>query len=175
MSRKAIALATMALFILFSAGCLTWGTKEIRTSADLPRRDKAILSVVKRSGEVIEFSRTAPARIAGNQVVGMTDVVRERDVEIEGPFPLIKKVEGRIAEVTDAEGRTWSVRKVLKQEPNMMTVRVAERVTGSVTIPLAEVWQVKIKRTNAALTVLAIFGVGAVAFVALAAYFITRD
>jgi hypothetical protein len=175
MFKKAIAMVTMAAFLLFSTGCLTWGTKEIRTSADLPRRDKAILSVVKRSGEVIEFSRTAPARVVGNQVVGTTDLVRERDVEIEGPFPLIKKVEGRIAEVTDAKGRIWSVRKVLKQEPNMMTVRVAERVTGSVTIPLAEVWQVKIKRTNAGLTVLAILGVGAVTFVALAAYFINRD
>src|SRR5512137_22291 len=159
MSRKSIAVATIALFVLFSTGCMTWGTKEIRTTADYPGQNSGIVSVVKKSGEVVEFSRMAPARIVGNQVVGTADVVLVREVEIEGPFRLIKRLaDGTATEVTDAKGRVWSIRGVLKEEPNKMTARVADHVTGSVAIPLSEIGQVKIKKTNVALTILAGLG-----------------
>ena len=159
MSRKATALATMALFVLFSTGCMTWRTREINTSADAPRPDVRVRSVVMRSGEVIEFSREAPARIVGNQVVGTPASLGVRDVEIEGPFPLIKRrAEGTVTEVTDAKGRVWSVRRVLKEEGNRMTVRIADPARGAVAIPLSDIWQIKIKRTNTALTVLAALG-----------------
>lgn len=166
MSRKPIAVATIALFVLFSTGCMTWATKEIKTSADVPRPDVRIGSVVMRSGEVVEFSREAPARIAGSQVVGTVDAVREREVEIEGPFPLIdRNADGAVTRVTGADGKVWVVRKVLSEGPNTMTVRVAERVTGPVAIPLSDIWQIKVKRTNTALTVLAALGGTAAALV----------
>ena len=176
MPRKAVALMTMIVFVLFSTSCMTWGTKEIRTTADYPGQNSGILSVVKKSGEVVEFSRMAPARIVGNQVIGTTNVVIVRDIEIEGPFRLIKRLaDGTATEVTDAKGRVWSIRSVLKEEPNKMTVRVADHVTGPVTIPLSEVWQVKIKRADVALTVLAGLGFVAVTGVALLAYYVNRD
>jgi hypothetical protein len=165
-----IALATMTLFALFSTGCMTWGTKEVRTDADYPRPGKRVLSAVKRSGEVIEFSRTAPGLIVGDKLVGTPTSLGERDVEIEGPFPLVKRLaDGTVTEVTDTKGRVWSVRKVLKEEPNRMTVRIADPASGAVSIPLSDVWQIKIMRTNGALTALAILGtVGTAYVVALA-------
>jgi hypothetical protein len=169
MPKRTVAIFTTVVFGLFSASCMTWRLKEIRTSADMPRQGKRVLSVVKRSGEVIDFSREAPARIIGNQVVGTPVVLGERDVEIEGPFPLVKKrVDGTVSEVTDANGRIWSVRAVLKEEPNRMTIRIAELRAGTVEIPLSEIRIIKIKRTNTPLTLLAaVTGGGAVAFVAL--------
>jgi hypothetical protein len=134
-----------------------------------------VTRVVKKSGEVIEFSRYAPARIVGNQVVGTTRIAREREVEIAGPFPLIKRIDdGTPMEVTDAKGRVWSVRKVLREEPNRMTILAAEQVIGSVAIPLSEVWQIKIRRTNEPLTILAYLGAAGVALFAFTVYNISR-
>jgi len=167
MLKKAVALVTAVVFALVSTSCMTWGTKEIRTTADHPRPGKRVLSAVKRSGEVIEFSRAAPARIVGNEVIGTPTSLGERDVEIEGPFPLIKRLaDGTVTEVTDAKGRVWSVRKVLNEEPNKMIVRIADPMTGAVAIPLSEIWQVKIMKTNTALTILAALGTGGLAFLA---------
>jgi hypothetical protein len=167
MPRKAVAMVTMAAFLLFSTGCLSWGTKEVRTTADYPRPGKRVLRVVKRSGEVIEFSRAAPARIVGNEVVGTPASLGERDVEIQGPFPLIRRLaDGTVTEVTDAKGRVWSVRKVLKEEPNRMIIRVVDSMTGAVVIPLSEIWQITNRRMNVGLTVLAILGTGGLGFLA---------
>jgi len=159
MPRQTVAVFTAIVFVVFSTSCMTWRNKEIRTSADAPRPNVRILSVVKRSGEVIEFSRASPARIVGNQVVGTPAAFGERDVEIEGPFPLIKRLsDGTVTEVTDAKGRVWSVREVLKEEPNRMTLRIADPMSGAVSIPLSGIWQVKIKRANTPLTLLAFLG-----------------
>jgi hypothetical protein len=152
----------IVVFTLFSTGCMTWRNKAIRTSADYPAPNKGVVSVVKRSGEVVEFSRQDPARVVGGQVVGTT--VREREVEIEGPFPVIKKLsDGTVSEVTDASGRVWSVRRILKEGPDRMTVRIAERL-GPIAIPLSEIAQVKIKRSSTALTWLAVLGTAGAAW-----------
>jgi hypothetical protein len=175
MSRRSIAVATIALFVLSSTGCMTWRMKEVRTDADMLYSNVRVMRVVKKSGEVIEFSRYAPARIVGNQVVGTTRVAREREVEIEGPFRLIERhIDGTPAKVTDAKGRVWSVRKVLKDGPNRMTILATEQVAGSVAIPLLEVRQIKIWRPNTALTILAVLGAAGVACYALAYYSLSR-
>jgi ribosomal protein L18E len=156
MPRQAVAVFTAIVFVVFSSSCMTWRNKEIRTSADYPAPNKGVISVVKISGEVVEFSRKDLARVVGGQVVGTT--VRERDVEIEGPFPLIKRLsDGTVSEITDANGQVWSVRRILKEEPGRMTVRIAER-TGPIVIPLSEIAKIKIKRSSPALTILTVLG-----------------
>jgi hypothetical protein len=156
MPKRTVAIFTTVVFGLFSTSCMTWRTKEIRTSADAPRPGKRVLRVVKRSGEVVDFSRRSPARIIGNEVVGTLAGLEERDVEIEGPFPLIKRLaDGTAYEVTDAKGRIWSVLKVLNEEPGRMTIRITEMGAGTVAIPFSDIQRVKIMRTNRPLTVLA--------------------
>ena len=168
MPKKTVAIFTTVVFGLFSTSCMTWRTKEIRTSADAPRPGKRVLRVVKRSGEVIDFSRTAPARIIGSQVVGTPAGLGERDVEIEGPFPLIKRLaDGSVSEITDANGRVWSALRVLKEEPDRMTVRIADMRAGAVAIPISDIQRVKIMRANRPLTLLAFLaGTSACLFVA---------
>jgi hypothetical protein len=165
MLRQAVAVFTAIVFVVFSSSCMTWRNKEIRTSADYPAQQTRILTVVKRSGEVVEFSRTAPARVVGNQVVGTTSSIAEREVEIEGPFPLIKRQsDGTVTEVTDAKGRVWSVRSVLKEEPNRMTIRVVDSVVGPVAIPLSDIRQITNRKTDVGLTILALLGAGGLVF-----------
>ena len=167
MPRQAVAVFTAIVFVVFSSSCMTWRNKEIRTSADYPAQQTRVLTVVKRSGEVIEFSRTAPARIVGNQVVGTTSAIAEREVGIEGPFPLIKRLsDGTVTEVTDAKGRVWSVHRVLKEEPNRMTIRVVDNVIEPVAIPLSEIRQITNRKTDVGLTILAVLGAGGLVFLA---------
>ena len=170
MSKKAVAVLTAMVFVVSTTGCMTWKRQEILTSADHPGPNRRILSVVLRSGEVLQFSRTNPARVEGNRVVGTPTTLRERDVELEAPFPAIqKRSDGTVSEITDAKGQVWSVRKVLKEQPNGMTVRVAERI-GPVAIPLSEVRQVEIKDSAPGSTLLAILGLAGAVYLGWAAY-----
>ncbi len=169
MLKKSVAIFTMIVFGLFSTSCMTWRAKEIRTSSDVPRPGKQVLSVVKTSGEVIVFSRAAPARIIGSQVVGTPAELGAREVEIVGPFPLVKKrADGTPYEITDGSGRVWSVLRVMSEEPDRMIIRINEMRAGTVAIPFSDIRQVEIMRTNAPLTLLAaIAGGAAVAFAAM--------
>lgn len=165
MSRKAVAVLTVIVFAVLSVSCTTWRNKEIRTSADSPRPNKEVVSVVMRSGEVIRFSRAAPARIVDGQVIGTPASLGERDVEIEGPFPLVKRLaDGTVTEATDAKGRVWSVRRVLKEEPNRITIRVVDSVVGPVAIPLSDIRQITNRKTDVGLTILALLGAGGLGF-----------
>ena len=157
MPKKTVAIFTAVVFGLFSTGCISMARKEIRTSADYPAPNTRVLSVVKKSGETVTFSPGQPPRIVGDRIVGTVTTLRERDVEIEGPFPLIRRLaDGTVTEVTDARGKVWPVHRVLKEEPNRMTVRFVESVSGTVDIPLSEVLQIKYKRRDRLLTFMAL-------------------
>jgi len=176
MSKKAAALFTLAAFVLFSTSCTMWRTREINTTADYPKENRKILSVVKASGELVVFSKSNPGRLIGNVISGEATVVVMKRSEIVGPFPSIKKDgHGRIFEVTDSSGRVHSVQEVLKEETNKLTVQARYSTSGGVSIPLSEVKLVQFKATNGVMTALAVLGGIAGVFLGLAAYYINRD
>ena len=176
MSKKAAALFTLAAFVLFSTSCTMWRTREINTTADYPKENRKILSVVKASGELVVFSKSNPGRLIGNVISGEATVVVMKRSEIVGPFPSIKKDgHGRIFEVTDSSGRVHSVQEVLKEETNKLTVQTRYSTSGGVSIPLSEVKLVQFKATNGVMTALAVLGGIAGVFLGLAAYYINRD
>jgi len=160
MSRKATALFALAAFVLFSASCTTWRTKAVYTPADYPGPNKKVLSVVKTSGEVVEFSKEAPGRVWGGAVIGATTVVQKTSVEIDGPYVSVKKrADGTIYEVTDAKGQVHTVLLVLKEEPNKLTAQVRYPVTLTVSIPLSDLRSVQIRRIDVGKTALGVVGV----------------
>ena len=159
MSRKATALFALAAFVLFSTSCTTWRTKAVYTPDDYPGPNKKVLSVVKTSGELVEFSKEEPGRVRADAVVGVTTVLQKMNVEIEGPFFSVKKrTDGTIYEVTDAKGQIHPVLLVLKEEPNKLTAQVRYPTTLRVSIPLSDLRSVQIKRIDAGKTALAIVG-----------------
>ena len=176
MSKKAAALFTLAAFVLFSTSCTMWRTREINTTADYPKENRKILSVVKASGELVVFSKSNPGRLIGNVISGEATVVVMKRSEIVGPFRSIKKDDhGKIFEVTDSSGRVHSVQEVLKEETNKLTVQARYSTSGGVSIPLSEVKLVRFKTTNGAMTTLAVLGGIAGVWLGLAAYYIRRD
>ncbi len=158
MSAKTAAM-TLTVLALFSTSCTMWRTREVRTIADWPEQNQKILSVVKASGEYVRFSKSDPGLMRGNVIHGMTATTVSAPLEVEGPFPSIKKrPDGTIYEVTDRNGRTYSVREVLKDEGNKLTITVNRSERGTVSVPMSEARLIQVKQTNVPLTLAAIAG-----------------
>jgi hypothetical protein len=176
MSPKITALITIPAFVLFTASCSMWPTREIRSEADYPSQNRRVLTVVKTNGEVVEFSKTDPGLILGDEIRGTARVLVSEKTEIEGPFPQIKRrADGTIAEVTDAKGKVHLVQNVLREEPNLLVVQERYSAILQIAIPLSEVRLVTYKKTNTVLTVAAIALVGAMGLFALAMYALARE
>lgn len=158
-ARSAARIMTAATLALLSTACMTWATKDVRTVADWPRQNQKVLSVVTASGGVVQFTKSSPGRMQGNAIYGLAVLNAKDPIELEGPFPSVKKrPDGSVYEVTDRNGKVHGVKEVLKSEEDRMIV--VERSTGPVvvSVPIADARLVKLRKTNGPLTFLAIMG-----------------
>jgi hypothetical protein len=156
MSKKMIAVMTLGTFVVFSTSCVTWRRQEVNALVRPLPENTEVLTVVKTSGEFVQFSKAEPGLVRGFAVVGKGRVTKLR--EIAGPFLSVKKdKDGRIIEVTDAEGHVYSIQNLLSQGSNRMIFVGSELV--NVSIPLSGIRQVEFKRTNTLLTVMLALGV----------------
>lgn len=160
MRARRIARITMtAALSCLSTACMTWATKDVRTVADWPRQNQKVLSVVTASGGLVQFDKSSPGRMQGNAIYGLAVQYAKDPIEIEGPFPSVKKrVDGAVYEVTDRTGKVYGVKEVLKAEGDRMIV--VERSAGPVvvSVPIADARLVKVRKTNVPLTFVAIVG-----------------
>ena len=176
MPPKITAFSTIAAFVLFTASCSMWPTREIRTESDYPSQNRVVLTVVKTNGEVVEFSKTDPGLVLGDEIRGTARVLVNEKTEIEGPFPQVKRrADGTIAEVTDSKGKVHFIQAVLREEPNLLVVQERYSARLPIAIPLSDVRLVTYKKTNTVLTVAAIAVVGALGLFALAMYALSRE
>jgi predicted DNA binding protein len=131
-----------------------WTTKNV-TPYDHPGQRAKIISLVKKSGDLVVFSGADPGRVLGDVITGTAIVgVEER---IPTPIPTIKKrADGSVYEIVDRDGRTLLVWKVLNEGETEWTILAAGNAAQRISVPLAEISQVKYKKTNVALTILAI-------------------
>lgn len=160
MRARPVARMTMtAALALLSTACMTWATKDVRTVADWPRQNQKVLSVVTASGRLVQFDKSSPGRMQGNAIYGLAVLSAKEPIELEGPFPSVKKrADGSVYEITDRTGKVYGVKEVLKAEGDRMIV--VERSAGPavVSVPIAEARLVKVRKTNGPLTFLAIMG-----------------
>ena len=148
MARKCVTLITISAFVLFSSSCVTWSKKDVKTLVEPPAEGTAVLSVVKKSGQVLQFSKADPGRVRGFAVVGTARDASARRLDIAGPFPSIKqRPDGTVTEVVDANGQAYSVRQVLSREKDRMTIMASE--LGPVSIPLSEASVIEVRKDNA--------------------------
>lgn len=70
MCKKIVSSLTLGAFIVFSLSCYSAKNVDLKTLAGWERRDVVILSVLKTSGEHIEFSESKPGRISNDRIVG---------------------------------------------------------------------------------------------------------
>ena len=147
-ARKISALLTLAVFILISTACVTWSRKEVKTLTSPIPEGTAVLSVVKNSGQVIEFTKTNPGRIRGYTVVGAGKDAEMKQFEITAPFTSIRQGDkGQIVELVDGKGQGYVVKAVLSGDEYRMTILGVE--SNRLTIPLKEIATVRIRKDNA--------------------------
>lgn len=176
MSRKIISLFTLFAFIVFSLSCYSWKKKEVKTAADLRGKKGIIKSLVKTSGEYIEFSKNSLGRIYGDKIAG-TAVVLSKEVEIirDNIKEVKRDKKGMISEITNKDGKIYHVVAGTTREVSIqyhLTGKKEERIIffttyetyESVTIPLSEVKSVRVSKfdyVKAFIIVLGFVGVGA--------------
>ena len=149
MRKKVISLFTLLAFVLFSISCYPIATKEIKTSANWQGKKGKIFSVVKTSGEYIEFSKENPGRISGDNITG-TAIILSKEIILErGAIKKVRKHrDGRIFEVIDKEGKIYHVVGLLKEESYKVIFFVPYESSELVSIPLSEVNSLEIKRLS---------------------------
>ena len=64
------ALFTLAAFVVFSTGCVTRTTADMKLMPRPPAAGTEVLSVVKAGGERIEFSRSQPGQVRESTIEG---------------------------------------------------------------------------------------------------------
>jgi hypothetical protein len=157
MSRKTITVITLAAFVLTSTSCTMWRTKNINGISDVPSKSAKIMSVVKASGERIDFSNSDPGRIRGGSITGTAVAGLSVPIDIQRPFSSIKKrADGTVYEITDGSGRVYGVQSVLKEGEAQWSVLINDRTVQRVSIPLSDVRQIRFKKTNTIMSAIAI-------------------
>ncbi len=147
----------LAACALILSTCVTWNNKDVKTLTDALPEDKAVLSLVKNDGQVVEFSKTNPGRVRGYTVVGVARNAEMREIEIAGPFSSIQQDEkGRVSAVTDGTEKNWVVGAVIKVGEDRMTILGTE--SNQLTIPLSEVSSLRIRQDNALLIAAILLG-----------------
>jgi len=157
MSKKPVTGITLAAFVLASTSCTMWRTKTIDGISGAPGKSAKIMSVVKASGERIDFSNSDPGRVRGLVITGTAIAGLSVPIDIQRPFSSIKKrADGTVYEITDESGRVYAVQSVLKEDEARWSVLINERTVRQVSIPLSDVRQVRFKKINPTLTLIAI-------------------
>jgi hypothetical protein len=161
MNKKIISSFTLLSFIVFSISCYSTKLKKVRTAADWKGK---ILSLVKTSGEYIEFAKGNPGRIIGDEIAG-TAVVLSKEVEItRDNIKRLKTYEkGMLTEVTFENGKiyhvaTGTIRVVSIKDA--LTGKEEERIiffttyetSETVIIPLSEVKYIRVEHNTSGIT-----------------------
>jgi hypothetical protein len=110
MYKRATAIFALAAFALFSSGCMTWRTADLRTMPKPPAQGAAVLSVVKISGERVEFSKSHPGRVKGNIIVGTATNISAGGVSI--PLSDVRQIEYKKTNTMGTIILVWGVLSV---------------------------------------------------------------
>ena len=176
MPRKWTAFFVLIWFVVFSEGCMTWGTRRIGRTAPPPRQGARIVSLVKASGATVLFSDRAPGRIVGNAIVGTAVRGAWEQVEVRKPLSLVRKrSDGSVYEVVAGDGRTYPVGSVVSEDADKMAFFIVASRPAPVSVPLSEIASVKMRKLSLAKTVLALAGLFAAGYTAAAVIMLSDE
>jgi len=157
MKRKIISLFTLFAFIVFSISCYTTRLREVSTEGDWKGKKGEILSLVKISGEYIEFSKNSLGRVYGDKIEGTAVVLsKEIDISQDNIKEFKKDKKGMISEIINKNGKIYhvvpgTIREVSIQSD--LTGKGEERIiffttyetSESIIIPLSEVKSIRVE------------------------------
>lgn len=169
MTKKIVTVLVLPAFCVFSLSCVTTRVKPPSALASATPRT-AILTVVTKSGETIEFRKNMPGRVdpKAGAVVGST--LRYIDVAAADIDELVRDKKGKVLRLSKKDGSSYSV-ATYAQEGDVVHVGAYVPVK----VPFADIQQYWVKGTNASSSILggsaiiagAVLVVGIVAFSSL--------
>lgn len=153
MKNKCVAWVSIFALLSYSWSCVIHGVKkEVPEKAAVGR--SAIVSIYMKSGEIFEFSKSQPAYVHGDAVLGVPtnaiiklqkENIAKQDKDAGGGQIIIMK-----------SGETYGIFGVISEDETSYTI--APGNIRSLKIPISEVELVQVRRVNAGLTILATLG-----------------
>lgn len=159
--KKFISIFTMFSFIVFSLSCTI--TKNMRLDAANVKENGRIkiLHVVKKSGEIIEFSKKQPGRILNESIIGIAErVTKEIEIDITDVEHNKCNEKGEVNEIITIDGKVYKdfVGAVKKEKDTYVFTTILESHI-KVSIPISEVRQVGIEGQKPHLVLFVIAGI----------------
>lgn len=149
MKKKIISIFTLVAFAVFSISCYSTRVKEVRTATDWYWKKGKIFSVVKTSGEYIEFSEDFPGQIYGDKIVGNAIIMsKEAEIDLTNIVKIRRHSDRNIFEIIDKEGKIYRAVGIAKEEEDKIIYFTPYPSSELVSIPLSEVKLLRIKRLD---------------------------
>ncbi len=143
MTRRMVSLFLLPAFCIFSMSC---ASTQVKPPSDLAKATArtAVLSVIKISGENVEFRKGEPGRVdrKAGAVVGST--VQSFDVPAADIDNLVRDNKGKVVRFSKKDGSSYSVATYVQEGD---VVHVGAYVP--VTIPFADIQQFWVKKSDA--------------------------
>ncbi len=179
MRKKAISILTCAAFLIFEYACTHIVKQPIAKVNPVKNQGLEVRSVLKKSGEVVKFPEKQPGRVTANAVVGeaLGSTARE-EVIPKSNVKSVKRAEekaGAKPEIQEIKMKSGRVYRPIK-DPEVSSIQeqgdsyiVVILTRDKISIPFSEIDFVWVKRTDAAMTFLAVVGVVALVGIGAAA------
>jgi hypothetical protein len=143
MTRKTVTLFLLPAFCLFTMSCVSTQVKPPSALGSANPR-AAVITVITKSGETVEFRKGAPGRIDRKAAAVVGTTIRHFDVAFVDIDQLIKDEQGRVVRFSKKDGTSQSVASFVRDGE---VAHVGAYVP--VTIPFTDVQQFWVKRTDA--------------------------
>ncbi len=159
--KKFISIFTMLAFIVFSLSCTI--TKNMRLDAANVRESGRIkiLQVVKKSGEIVEFSKKQPGRVLNKSIIGIAErVTQEIEIDITDVEHNKCNENGEVYEIMTIDGKVYKdfVGEVKKEKERYIFTTILKSHI-EVSIPISEVKQVSFEGKKLNIPILVVLGI----------------
>ena len=158
--KKFIALFTTVAFIVFFLSCYSTKNMRLDTDAAIGSGKLEILKLVKKSGEVFEFSKKEPGKIDKENIIGIAIRV-SRIIEIykENLESAVRAQNGKFLIVATKDGKTYKdIVGAITDKKDKYVFAAMSETFESISIPLSEIEMIEVK-TNSGKTGILILGI----------------
>lgn len=153
MAKKFVTYFLLPAFCLFSMSCISTVTKDV-TTIDRANGNQEIVSVVTKAGNVINFRKKDPGRVAPDSGGITGRALQYFDVDRGDVQSMTKNDKGKVVALSMVGGSTYDVVFFVEEGD-----KIRFSAYAPITIPFSDIQQVLIAKINTGRTALGAAGV----------------
>ncbi len=146
MTKKTVAVVTLVAFVAFNCSCYSIRMQPAADMSESQRRGGDVLAVFTKGGEIIEFDKQYPGWVNEDRIEGYAPQPVDIALAKSQVSRTLRSAGGRTASVWTKGGKKYSVLHVTADTADSLCFVATERVL--VTVPLADVDMVSLRRTD---------------------------